>query len=143
MNIQILKALYFQESQSIAQLSKTFNKSIPIVTKAINSLLEQKLIEESGFAVSTGGRRAIQFKVNNNLSHHMLVIVLDQFYTSIHIFNIENKVIAQITDQYNPLACSSSALKKHHSLYRTISRSISNSISRFYGRRYQYAWICR
>lgn len=111
MNIQILKALYFQESQSIAQLSKTFNKSIPIVTKAINSLLEQKLIEESGFAVSTGGRRAIQFKVNNNLSHHMLVIVLDQFYTSIHIFNIENKVIAQITDQYNPLACSSSALK--------------------------------
>lgn len=111
MNSQILKALYFQESQSIAQLSKTFNKSIPVITKSINSLMEMNLIEENGFAVSTGGRRAIQFKVNNRLSRYMLVIALDQYYTSVYIFNLENKVIEQITDQYNPLACASDALQ--------------------------------
>jgi len=111
MNSQILKALYFQESQSIAQLSKTFNKSIPVITKSINSLLEMKLIEGNGFATSTGGRRAIQFKLNNSLSHYMLVIALDQYYTSIYIYNLENKIIEQITDQYNPLACESEALQ--------------------------------
>ncbi|MEN5235341.1 ROK family protein [Sphingobacterium faecium] len=111
MNSQILKALYFRQTQSIAQLSKTFNKSIPLVTKGINSLLDMNLIEESGFAVSTGGRRAIQFKLNNNLSHHVLIIALDQFYTSIYIFNLENNVIAQITDQYNPLSRHTIALQ--------------------------------
>ncbi|UIR55265.1 ROK family protein [Sphingobacterium sp. SRCM116780] len=103
MNSQILKALYFQESQSIADLSKTFNKSIPLITKSINSLLEMNVIEGNGFAVSTGGRRAIQFKVNNKRSKYTLVIALDQFYTSIQIFDLENNIIQENTDIYNPL----------------------------------------
>lgn len=103
MNDQIIKAIYFQKLQSIAQLSKTFNKSIPLITKSVNSLLEMNLIEGNDLAASTGGRRAIQFKINNNLLKYTLVIALDQYYTSIYIFDLENNIIAENVDIYNPL----------------------------------------
>ncbi|AIM35814.1 ROK family transcriptional regulator [Sphingobacterium sp. ML3W] len=103
MNSQIIKAIYFQKLQSIAQLSKVFNKSIPVITKSINSLLEMDLIEGNDLAVSTGGRRAIQFKLNNKLPIYTLVIALDQYYTSIYIFDLENNSVSENVDLYNPL----------------------------------------
>lgn len=110
MNDQIIKAIYFQKLQSIAQLSKTFNKSIPLITKSVNSLLEMNLIEGNDLAASTGGRRAIQFKINNNLLKYTLVIALDQYYTSIYIFDLENNIIAENVDIYNPLKNKDKAL---------------------------------
>lgn len=110
MNDQIIKAIYFQKLQSIAQLSKTFNKSIPLITKSVNSLLEMNLIEGNDLAASTGGRRAIQFKINNNLLKYPLVIALDQYYTSIYIFDLENNIIAENVDIYNPLKNKDKAL---------------------------------
>lgn len=120
MNNQIIKAIYFQKLQSIAQLSKTFNKSIPLITKSVNSLLEMNLIEGNDLAASTGGRRAIQFKINNNLNTYTLVIALDQFYTSIYIFDLENNVIAENVDNYNPLKNSTKALETIISLTEAI-----------------------
>lgn len=110
MNDQIIKAIYFHKLQSIAQLSKTFNKSIPLITKSVNSLLEMNLIEGNDLAASTGGRRAIQFKINNNLLKYTLVIALDQYYTSIYIFDLENNIIAENVDIYNPLKNKDKAL---------------------------------
>ncbi|UPZ37096.1 ROK family protein [Sphingobacterium sp. PCS056] len=110
MNDQIIKAIYFQKLQSIAQLSKAFNKSIPLITKSVNSLLEMNLIEGNDLAASTGGRRAIQFKINNNLLKYTLVIALDQYYTSIYIFDLENNIIAENVDIYNPLKNKDKAL---------------------------------
>ncbi len=111
MNNQIMKALYFKKLQSIAQLSKTFNKSVPLITKSINSLLQMELIEGKELAASTGGRRPIQFKLNTNLNAYTLVISLDQFYTSVYIFDLENTIIAENVDCYNPLSDSDNALK--------------------------------
>lgn len=110
MNRQILKALYFQNSQSIAELSRTFSKSIPLITKSINSLVEMNLIEGNSYGASTGGRRAIQFKINNKLSKYALVIALDQFYTSVHIFDLDNKIIEEKIDLYNPLSDNTNTL---------------------------------
>lgn len=110
MNNQIIKALYFQKLQSIAQLCKTFNKSVPLITKSIQSLLQMELIEGNEFATSTGGRRAVQFKINTNLDTYTLVISLDQFYTSVYIFDLGNSIIVEKVDFYNPLSDNDSAL---------------------------------
>lgn len=111
MNDQIIKALYFKKVQSIAQLSKTFNKSVPLITKSIHSLLQMELIEGNELAASTGGRRATQFKINTNINIYTLVISLDQFYTSVYIFNLENSIIAENVDFYNPLSDINKALE--------------------------------
>ena len=110
MNDQIIKSIYFHKLQSIAQLSKTFNKSVPLITKSVNSLLEMNLIEGNDLAASTGGRRAIQFKINSNLLKYTLVIALDQYYTSIYIFDLKNNIIAETVDIYNPLKNKDKAL---------------------------------
>ncbi|UIR55268.1 ROK family protein [Sphingobacterium sp. SRCM116780] len=132
-NCQILKALYFQESQSIADLSKTFNKSIPLITKSINSLLEMNLVEENGFAVSTGGRRAIQFKVNNKRSTYTLVIILDQFYTSIQIYDLENNIIHESTDIYNPLVSNPKSLSTIIGVIEQVLEQSNIPLSNFLG----------
>lgn len=111
MNNQILKALYFQSPQSIADMSKSLNKSIPLITKSVNSLIEMNLIEENGLAASTGGRRAIRYQLAQSLEYYTLIIVVDQLYTSVYIYDLNNNIIDEISEQYNPLTSESEALK--------------------------------
>ena len=78
MEKEILKSLYFDATLSIAELVKKLTKSTPSVTKAINRLLDEKIIIECGFAESTGGRRPIQFALNPDLDFYILTISADQ-----------------------------------------------------------------
>jgi len=95
---KILTYLYYLKEQSIAGLSKSLAKSTPIVTKAINELLEQKIIVDKGLAASTGGRRAALYSLNENLDNFIVSVSIDQFYTSIYLSNLQQEILAEEVD---------------------------------------------
>lgn len=95
---KILVYLYYLKELSIAGLSKSLAKSTPIVTKAINELLEQHVIVDKGLAASTGGRRAALYALNDHADQLIISVSVDQFYTSIHLSNLKQEVLAETVD---------------------------------------------
>jgi len=95
---KILVYLYYLKELSIAGLSKSLSKSTPIVTKAINELLEQDIIVDKGLAASTGGRRAALYALNDHVDHLIISVSVDQFYTSIHLSNLKQEILAETSD---------------------------------------------
>lgn len=94
MIIEILRLLYYKPMQPIADIANSLSRSIPSVTKQINDLLTKKVIVEKGYAASTGGRKAIQYILNENLTHRIISIAIDQFYTSISLTNLKTEIIS-------------------------------------------------
>lgn len=90
---EILRNLYYRPMQPIADIASSLSKSIPSVTKQINELLSKSIIVENGYAPSTGGRKAIQYMLNENLQHTIISISIDQFYTSIALSNLQAGVL--------------------------------------------------
>ncbi|WP_343563386.1 ROK family protein [Sphingobacterium sp.] len=95
---KILVHLYYLKELSIAGLSKSLAKSTPIVTKAINELLEQHIIVDKGLAASTGGRRAALYALNDHVDQLIISVSVDQFYTSIHLSNLKQEILAETVD---------------------------------------------
>lgn len=98
MKADILRLLYYNETQSIADISKNLSKSTPIVTKNINELVKQGLILDNGLGESTGGRRASKYGLNNTLPYLIISIAIDQHYSSFTISNLAHNIIAQQKD---------------------------------------------
>jgi len=98
MEKEILINLYVESMLSIADLAKKIAKSTPSVTKVVNHLIEQNIIVECGFAESTGGRRPIQYTINENSDNYILSIACDQYFTTISISDLHNNVIAENRD---------------------------------------------
>jgi len=86
----ILKELYYESPQSIASLSTRINKSVPLVTKTIQQLLEKELIKDNGLAPSNGGRRANLFALNQKNLPYILLIAIDQHNIYLSLFNFSN-----------------------------------------------------
>ncbi|MDM1295013.1 ROK family transcriptional regulator [Sphingobacterium sp. N143] len=91
---EILRILYYRPMQPIADIASSLSKSIPSVTKQINTLLTKKVIVEKGYAASTGGRKAIQYMINEDLKYSIISIAIDQFYTSISSSNLKAEIIS-------------------------------------------------
>src|SRR5690606_4048255 len=91
LKLSILRALYFSPNQSIAELSDWIGKSIPLITKAINELLDAELVISCGLRASTGGRRAMHFILNSDKHGCIVVIAMDQYATSITAVNLANE----------------------------------------------------
>jgi len=91
----IFKLLYYNGSQSIADISKRMAKSVPNITKVINELLSSNLLEEDGYAPSTGGRRAVSYKINSQLNQVIIAVAIDQYYICASILSLENKELME------------------------------------------------
>lgn len=91
----IFKLLYYNGSQSIADISKRLAKSVPNITKVINELLSSNLLEEDGYAPSTGGRRAVSYKINSQLNQVIIAVAIDQYYICASILSLENKELME------------------------------------------------
>ncbi|WP_286777461.1 MULTISPECIES: hypothetical protein [Sphingobacterium] len=91
---EILRILYYRPMQPIADIANSLSKSIPSVTKQINDLLTRNVIVEKGYAASTGGRKAIQYMLNENLQQSIISVSIDQFYTSISSSNLKAQIIS-------------------------------------------------
>jgi predicted NBD/HSP70 family sugar kinase len=90
---KIIKHLYFSNMLSCADLSDKINKSLPVTTKMLGKLIEEGWVTETGFAASTGGRRAVMYSLKPDVLH-VVSVAMDQLITRIAILNMQNKQVA-------------------------------------------------
>ena len=106
---KILKALYFEDSLSCAELSVRIEKSFPVTATLIEELVADNMVLEMGFAASTGGRRALTFALQKNVIY-VVSVAMDQFVTKIAIMDMQNNIVSPIEKIVLPLTANPEAL---------------------------------
>ena len=89
---RIARQLYFTPGLSCAELSNNISKSLPVTTKILNELIEEKMVTESGFAPSSGGRRPLTYSLRKNILY-IVAVAMDQEVTRISIMDVQNEVV--------------------------------------------------
>lgn len=120
---EIIQNLYYKNKLSSVELSSITNRSIPLITKSINTLIELGYIEESGYAPSSGGRRPLIYKLNRE-KLFIVTVAVDQLNTRIGIVNLDNEYKASV--QVFPLQLENNP-NSLESLTHIISDYIGNS----------------
>ena len=91
--------------------------------KLIEELLVQNAIIEIGFAPSTGGRRAMAYSLQKDVSY-LVSVAMDQFVTKIAIMDIKNNFVSPVEKIVLPLPDNPQA---SHMLKEKISQVILSS----------------
>lgn len=92
---KILRELYFNNTVSCADLSLKTDKSIPLVTKIVNELVEDGYVTGIGYAQSTGGRKPLMFSLKPDVMY-IIAVAMDQFVTRLVLMNMQNEYITEI-----------------------------------------------
>ncbi len=124
LRIDIIKNLYYKYPQSLIELTKLTKKSLPVVTKAVNSLVDEGYIMEQGLAPSTGGRRASQFLLNTEKNKYIIAVAMDQLITRMTVYDLANTIIMPVKSLNLVIATDPDALDK---LVAFISENIALS----------------
>ena len=94
--------LYFKRILCCADLSILTNKSLPFTTKFLNELIADGSVIETGFANSTGGRRAQTYSLKPDLNY-VVAVAMDQLITKIGILDMQNNIIGKVEKTDLPL----------------------------------------
>src|SRR5687768_15899419 len=100
---KIIRQLYFEPQLSCAELSADIDKSIPLTTRLLNELIEEGFVIETGFAPSTGGRRAATYALPAD-KLYTVSVAMDQFVTRIAIMDVYNNLVTPVVKIDLPLA---------------------------------------
>ncbi|MES3017480.1 MAG: ROK family protein [Bacteroidota bacterium] len=92
----IIKYLYYKKTLSLTDLSKLTQRSLPLVTATVNSLIAEKYITKMGLAPSTGGRRPLMFLLNPAKPKYIVAVAMDQLITRLVIFNLANEIVLEL-----------------------------------------------
>ena len=85
---EVIKQLYFNKMLTLTELSASTHKSLPLVTNAVNDLVADGYVIESGLAPSTGGRRASTFLLNKDKRRYIVAVAMDQLTTQVVIYDL-------------------------------------------------------
>jgi predicted NBD/HSP70 family sugar kinase len=107
---KILKELYFVDTLSCAELCLKIDKSFPVTSKLIEELVEQNLVIETGYAASTGGRRALTYSLKKNIMF-LVSVAMDQFVTKIAIVDMRNNFVTPVENFVLPLSDNQQAIQ--------------------------------
>ena len=99
----IVKQFYFSQSLSCADLCEAMNKSLPLITKLVNELIEEGKVIETGYAPSTGGRRATMYALKPDIQY-VVAVSMDQLITRIALMDMQNNYIGEVAKIDIPLA---------------------------------------
>jgi glucokinase-like ROK family protein len=91
----IVRQLYFNRELSCAELSELTGKSLPLTTRILNELLEKGVVAESGFAISTGGRRPLMYSLKKD-KLFVISISMDQMITRIALMDMDNQFVGEV-----------------------------------------------
>jgi len=115
----ILYDIYFNDKNTIAELSQSLNSSIPSITALVDELVEEKWISETGFAISRQGRRPAIYGVNPN-KNYVLVLDINTHDTRIAVLNLKNEIVfSQVSDLQ---------LKNNPSFLETLFQLVDNIV---------------
>lgn len=95
---QVIKAIYFSGPQSIAEITASIGKSVPIIAKTIQQLIELNIVLIDGLKASTGGRRAAVYKLNKDKIGNILTISINRYSFIIGMYNIFNEPVSPYTE---------------------------------------------
>ena len=119
----IIQQLYYGQSLSCAELSLKIDKSIPIVTKALNELIKSEYVVELGYAISSGGRRPQMYAVKSDRLY-IVKVAMDQLSTRIGVADLLNNFVKPVEMVELKLQNNHDALAN---LIDLINRHIANS----------------
>lgn len=94
---KIKKELYFAGALSSSDLSMLTGKSLPLTVKVLNELLEEGEVIETGYAVSTGGRRPQTYALQSNLLYTVSV-AMDQLITRIALMDMQSRFAGEVEE---------------------------------------------
>ncbi len=92
---EIIRQLYYGKVLSCTDLSERINKSIPLVTTAINHLIKSGYVEKKGYAPSSGGRRPLMYALKQDRLY-VVTIAMDQLSTRIGIVDMQNRYVSGV-----------------------------------------------
>lgn len=89
---EVIKHLYYNNMLTLNELSGLINKSLPLITSAVNDLVADGYVLEYGLAPSTGGRRPLTFLLNQKKERYIVAVAMDQLMTKVVIYDLLNQV---------------------------------------------------
>lgn len=107
---KILKELYFEDSLTCADLCLKIDKSFPVTQKLIESLVEEEMVTDTGYAASTGGRKPLTYTIEKN-KMYLVSVAMDQFVTKIAIMDMQNNFVLPVEKIVLPLPDNPGALE--------------------------------
>jgi predicted NBD/HSP70 family sugar kinase len=108
---KIKKELYFAGALSCSDLSMLTGKSLPLTIKVLNELLEEGKVIETGYAVSTGGRRPQTYSLKSELMYTVSV-AMDQLITRIGLLDMQNHFVGEVEKIELPLTNNPKSLEQ-------------------------------
>ena len=96
---KVIKELCFGNILSALDISVRIEKSLPLTTRIINELVEEEILQESGYASSTGGRKPLMYSLVAE-KMYVVSVAMDQLVTRIGIIDLQS--------------CDVSSLKKYN-----------------------------
>ena len=92
---KIIKELYFAGNLSCLDISDRTSTSLPLATKMLGQLVEEQYVTPTGYAPSTGGRRAQSYSLRPE-SLYIVSVAMDQYFTRIVIMDMHQKQVTPI-----------------------------------------------
>jgi predicted NBD/HSP70 family sugar kinase len=86
---KIIKELCFGRMLSAQEISNRIEKSLPLTTKVLTDLVTEDILQEKGYASSTGGRRPLMYSLVA-AKMYVISVAMDQFVTRIGIIDVQN-----------------------------------------------------
>lgn len=87
--------MYYGKIMSCAELSLHIDKSIPLITKALNHLIDMGFVTEQGYAPSSGGRRPLMYALKADRLY-MITVAMDQLSTRIVTVDVVNNYVTPV-----------------------------------------------
>jgi predicted NBD/HSP70 family sugar kinase len=107
---EMIRHLYFGGILSCAELSELTEKSLPLTSKILNELLENEVVQETGLANSTGGRRPQTYQLAAEIMF-VVAVAMDQYITRIAVLDMHNNYVTGIEEYPLKLAGNKYALE--------------------------------
>src|SRR4051812_5823250 len=92
---KIIRELYFAGNLSCLDISDRTSTSLPLATKMVGELIEEKYVTPTGYAPSTGGRRAQSYSLRPE-SSYIVSVAMDQYFTRIVIMDMHQKQVTPV-----------------------------------------------
>ncbi|RPE09035.1 ROK family transcriptional regulator [Chitinophaga lutea] len=86
---RILKELCFGNALSGTEISSRIEKSLPLTVRILGELVKEGLVEEKGYAPSSGGRRPQVYALKPE-KMYVVSVAMDQLVTRIAIIDMQN-----------------------------------------------------
>lgn len=86
---KILKELCLGNLLSASDISQRIERSLPLTLRMLNELVADGMVEEKGYAASTGGRRPLMYALSAD-KMYAVAIAMDQLITRIALIDLQS-----------------------------------------------------